>query len=214
MPNTPDNIDNKNEALQSVSAKTNLVQQEAESRIKRDQALENFRKGKVFGSFNSDYVRLQGFCNDRDKTFQNSLAAQKEYLNRLKEAEKNGKSANSVSGPSRSMFDNAVVDYTKRGVRSVATRAVTLLTWVAVPAKAYGDIAGDLWDMKEFGEVKKAISQNEAAREKLMNDIDLQTKNQKIKMNDRAKEENKKKAELAEIDKIRKQLQVKDKKAA
>ena len=63
-------------------------------------------------------------------------------------------------------------------------------------------------------DTKELITKNEQIREQMMNEIDKNIKGLEGKIKDREKEQKNKKKDSAEIDKIKKQLLDKQKKAA
>jgi hypothetical protein len=202
-------IGQEEELEKSIAPKPekDLMTQESTVRLKRDQALEDFRANKFFGSFNSDYIALRGKCKDSDITFQNSYAAKMNYFDRLKDADKSGKPLKKVSGESRSMLDNKVVDVGKSVVRGTALAATTALSWIGNAPKMYAEIAGSLWDFKEFRQIRNLIILTEEIRNKMMLTLDQNIGKIESKLKDRDAEKKMKKKDEAAVAKIRKGLQ-------
>ena len=141
---------------------------ELAARSKRDEALEAFRKNKVFGRFNGDFKLLAGWSHDNDAKFDDMLHAKQDYLAELATARKEGIPFSELD--QRSSTAIAAKSFIKTRLRANGLSVVKAATWL-LPGKAFADIAGALWDAGDFGQVRNLIILTEHTRQRIINEM-------------------------------------------
>lgn len=172
-----------------------LAINERNLRGKRDVALNTFRQGKLFGSFNSQYSHLRELCMDSDAKYDNTYSAYEDYLQRLKEAGKNGTPLKNVKKPTLALADTKVGNFAGKVMKKTGYLATKVISWMS-PIVMISDIAGELWDKEEFAEVRKMTEATEKQRERVMVKLDseIAAESRQVQSKDEATAD--KKAEL------------------
>lgn len=156
--------------------KEQMLSDEHKYRGDRDVALNDYRRGKVFGSYNSEVAHISDLCRDADANFDMTYAVNKDYLEKLKTAQKNGQPLDSVKEPTLAIGDNKTVAKAKKYAKKGAYYLAKGISYIN-PIGLVTGVAGDLWDKDEFAKVKDLISATETQRERIMADLDYDIRN-------------------------------------
>lgn len=129
--------------------------QAEEARQKRDVALNEFRKSRLWGSFDQDWQLLRGECLRADTRYNQRTADMKDYLSKLRAAKIAGTGMKGVEKPSTAIFDSKLVS----GWENLNYRIIGALK---------------IWNRSEFRNVRELIELTETLREEAMKKLDAQ----------------------------------------
>jgi hypothetical protein len=148
-----------------------LASSERGLRSNRDSALNEFRKNKLLGSFNTDYQNLRTNCKENDSKFDATYGAYFDYLMKLQSAMREGKPLKSVKEPSLSILDSSTATFLRKTSANGAQLIKSGILWWSIPGFMAAEVIGSLWDTKEFMHVRKLLLLTEKQRVRVMNKL-------------------------------------------